>query len=177
MSDSHYISQQINQLSLITQRICVNHTLPERGYVNFQVSVQGDLQAALLIRFEQQVYAYLNRCLYSSKRLDSEEATVFDPSGEFLFSTAHGICYDPKTGDGLSPICLGQRLTPLRVVEEGDGIYLKDKQASLASDVLLKLAVDKDDSSALFIQDEYSHISNTDIACLVSLDLFCLCEF
>jgi len=41
----------------------------------------------------------------------------------------HSICYDPVSGESLSEICAGKKLTALKVREEGEWVYLVDKRA------------------------------------------------
>lgn len=161
MSNGYFISQQINQLSVITQHICSSTALPELGKHAFKVLYRSKAHAAIVVRFHGQVYAYLNQCLYSGKALDSEDANVFDETGHFLRASDSGICYSPITGEGFSPICMRQKLTALRVVELDGVIYLKDKQATLYNDALIRLTLNAEDEvNIVLFQEEYSCICN-----------------
>lgn len=111
--------------------ICSSADLTEHGVHHFSVRYGGSQRAAMLIRFEGIAYAYLNRCVHMPKPLDCEDCRVFDETGRYLQCSMHGICYEPTTGQCLSEICAGQRLTPLRVVEQDGTILLSDKRAEL----------------------------------------------
>jgi nitrite reductase/ring-hydroxylating ferredoxin subunit len=161
MSNGHFISQQINQLSIITQHICHSTQLSELGKIAFTVLYRGQVHPAIVIRFRGQVYAYLNQCLYSGKRLDSDDEYIFDQTEHFLRASDSGICYSPVTGEGYSPICMGQTLTPLRVEEIEGSIYLKDKHANLYYPDLIQLTLQvAEQGYILLFQEEYSSISN-----------------
>ena len=56
---------------------------------------------------------------------------VFDESGRYLQCSMHTICYDPVTGEALSEICAGKKLTALHVREAGGWVYLVDKRAAM----------------------------------------------
>lgn len=161
MSNGHFISQQINRLSIITQHICLSTQLSELGKIAFTVRYRSEVRAAIVIRFHGQIYAYLNQCLYSGQRLDSEDEHVFDETQHFLCASDSGICYSPITGEGYSPICMGQTLTPLRVEEIEGSIYLKDKQANLYYPDLIQLTLHVPEQGHIILfQEEYSSIYN-----------------
>lgn len=86
-----------------------------------------------MIRFKGEVYAYLNQCVHMPKALDCEESNIFDESGRYIQCSMHSICYDPISGVSVSELCAGKKLTQLKVVEQGDWIYLVDKKTNLDS--------------------------------------------
>ncbi|AUI69801.1 Rieske (2Fe-2S) protein [Beggiatoa leptomitoformis] len=155
-------SQPLSRLRNLTQKICHSYSLPERGKQSFWVIYQSRLCEALLIRYKGQAYAYLNRCLYSGKPLDSEDDEVFDASGNFLCSSHDGICYDPRTGECFSPIGLGEKLIALSIYELNGVIFLKDAHTSLSNKHLLQFSIGKNADTQLFIQNEYSCIYHQD---------------
>lgn len=111
--------------------ICHSAQLVELGSHGFHVSYRGAPFAAILVRFRGVAYAYLNQCLHMPRPLDGEEPRVFDESGVALRCTMHGITYQPETGACLSEICAGKALTPVRVEERDNVIYLTDRRAVL----------------------------------------------
>jgi nitrite reductase/ring-hydroxylating ferredoxin subunit len=62
------------------------------------------------------------------RELDCQKDMVFDESGKFLRYSMHGIVYDPVTGESLSTMCNGEKLTPVRIQEDDAGIWIKDKR-------------------------------------------------
>lgn len=105
--------------------ICARADLEEGGRgVRFEVRRMDQPQPAFVIRFGGLPRAYLNRCGHIPVELDYQPGDFFDPSRLYLICSTHGALYDPATGACLGGRCNGRGLTPLTVVEEGDGIYL-----------------------------------------------------
>ncbi len=111
--------------------VCASDALPELGSHRFHVLYRGESRQALLVRFQGTAYGYLNRCVHMPRELDCEHYRVFDEAGSSIRCSMHGITYRPETGECLSEICAGKSLTPLRIREQGDVIYLVDKRARL----------------------------------------------
>lgn len=111
--------------------ICPVSAVAERGTHVFAVDYRGVRASALLIRYEGIVHGYLNRCVHMPKPLDVEHGRLFDDTGRYLQCSMHTIRYEPTTGECVSEICAGKRLTALKVREEAGLIYLVDKRARL----------------------------------------------
>ena len=109
--------------------ICLGTQIPELGKFSFIIRYRGDERPAILVRFKGAVYGYLNQCVHMPKTLDCEQTDIFDESGRYLQCSMHSICYDPVSGESVSEICSGKKLTALKVREEGDWVYLADKRA------------------------------------------------
>ena len=109
--------------------ICPSLDVPELGKFSFAVKYRGASRDAILVRFKGVVYGYFNQCVHMPKPLDCEHSHIFDDSGRYLQCSMHTICYDPSTGEALSEICAGKKLTALHVSEEGEWLYLVDKRA------------------------------------------------
>jgi nitrite reductase/ring-hydroxylating ferredoxin subunit len=115
----------------IPKPICPSLQVPELGKYPFAIRYRGGKRDAILVRFKGVVYGYLNRCVHMPKPLDCEQSHIFDESGQYLQCSMHSICYDPVSGESLSEICAGKKLTALQVREEGEWVYLIDKRADL----------------------------------------------
>jgi nitrite reductase/ring-hydroxylating ferredoxin subunit len=113
------------------QPICLASQVPELGKFAFSVLYRGDQREALLVRFKGEVYGYINQCVHMVRRLDCEHEDIFDESGRYLQCSMHSICYDPVSGESMSEICAGKKLTRLQVKEEQDWVYLTEKKAKL----------------------------------------------
>ena len=113
----------------IPKPICPALQIPELGKFLFAVQYRGERRDAILVRFKGAVYGYLNQCVHMPRRLDCEHEHIFDESGQYLQCSMHTICYDPVSGEALSEICAGKKLTALQIREEGGWIYLVDKRA------------------------------------------------
>jgi nitrite reductase/ring-hydroxylating ferredoxin subunit len=115
----------------IPEPICHSLEVPELGKFAFVIQHRGVRRDAILIRFKGVVYGYLNQCVHMPKALDCENSDIFDETRQYLQCSMHTICYDPATGEALSEICAGKKLTSFKVSEEGGWVYLMDKRAAL----------------------------------------------
>jgi len=52
----------------------------------------------------------------------------FDAEQGLLRCSMHGIVYDPETGESLSVLCQGERLRPLKLIEDDGRIFIQDKR-------------------------------------------------
>ena len=115
----------------IPEPICPGLHVAELGKFPFAIQYRGVRRDAILIRFQGVVYAYVNQCVHMPKPLDCEQSHIFDDTGQYLQCSMHTICYDPVTGESLSEICAGKKLTAVHVREEGGWVYLVDKRATM----------------------------------------------
>ncbi len=121
----------------VPEPICQGFQVPELGKFSFNIRYRGNPCSAILIRFNGAVYGYLNQCVHMPRALDCEESNIFDESGRYLQCSMHSICYDPVSGESLSEICAGKKLTALKVREEGGCVYLLDKRAIMETKPIL----------------------------------------
>ena len=116
---------------LVPAPVCLGSQVPELGKFSFAIQYWGNRRNAILVRFKGVVYGYLNQCVHMPRALDCEHDNIFDESGRYLQCSMHSICYDPVSGESLSEICAGKKLTALKVREEGEWVYLVDKRAAM----------------------------------------------
>jgi len=111
--------------------VCANQALPERGFLTLDILLYGgEIAPCLVFRFKGRVFAYRNQCVHMVRRLDGEQRRIFDEAGELLRCTMHGIVYQPETGESLSTLCKGEKLTAIKVVENEGRIFMADKRVS-----------------------------------------------
>lgn len=75
--------------------------------VSFDVRYGQRNCSAFAIRFEGQVYAYLNRCAHVPMEMDFVPNRFFDSSGQYLICATHGAMYQPQTGACRGGPCRG----------------------------------------------------------------------
>lgn len=110
--------------------VCASDQLGEKGFVIVDIRYRHQPHSAIVFRFNQKVYSYLNQCVHMPRRLNCERDTIFDAQQMLLRCSMHGIVYQPETGESLSTMCNGQKLTTLKVEETGHQIVLRDKRLS-----------------------------------------------
>ena len=106
--------------------ICAAGALLDSGRaVRFEVEYFGENAPAFVVRFEQRVHAYLNRCGHMPMELDWREGEVFDLAGRDLICSTHGATYSAASGKCLGGPCGGKPLVSLRVEERDGKVYFK----------------------------------------------------
>lgn len=113
--------------------VCPSERLGNGQHLKRAVTFEGRDDECLIVRFDGQVYAYINRCVHMPRRLDCEAPQVFDHSGRYLRCTMHGIVYTPENGASVSTMCEGERLRALDILEENGQISLADFRVSAIS--------------------------------------------
>lgn len=116
-------------------RICAGADLTEGGFRKVQVTYDSQPATVLVFRHGGRSLAYLNRCVHMPRTLDCAADTIFDRSGHYLRCSMHGIVYDPMSGESLSEICRGQRLTDVELLEDGEGVWIVDRHVRAVDDM------------------------------------------
>lgn len=104
--------------------ICASTDLVDGGDgVRFTVTQDGREVPAFVVRYENRVYAYINRCTHQSTQLDWEPGRFFDADRRFLICATHGALYAPDSGACVGGPCRGG-LAKLQVIEKNNAVYL-----------------------------------------------------
>lgn len=82
---------------------------------------------AFVIRFNGQVFGYLNECGHVPAELDWQPGEFFDDSKLYLICSIHGALYAPETGRCLGGRCQRKGLKPLKVCEIESQIFLEQE--------------------------------------------------
>ena len=93
-----------------SQRIalCNSDVLQNSGEAApFDVLYCGQTSLAFAIRYDGQVYAYLNRCSHVPMEMDYQPNRFFDLTGHWLICATHGAIYSPRTGACKGGPCRG----------------------------------------------------------------------
>lgn len=99
-----------------------SHQLVERGEgLRFAIPALGPHATGFAVRFEGQVYAYVNRCAHVPVELDWEHGKFFNMTQEWLICATHGAMYAPQTGRCVMGPCKGQQLKSIPASEH-DGV-------------------------------------------------------
>lgn len=88
--------------------------------VPFDVLYYGRACRGFAIRFQDQAYAYLNRCAHVPMEMDYQPNQFFDSTGQWLLCATHGALYSPQTGACRGGPCRGG-LVPI-ALSEHDGV-------------------------------------------------------
>ena len=108
--------------------ICQTDQLKEGDYRRVEVEYAKELSSVVVFRYKGDCLAYRNLCVHMPRRLDCEKDMIFDDTGQNLRCSMHGIVYDPVTGESMSTMCNGEKLTPVKVWENEEGVWIVDKR-------------------------------------------------
>lgn len=108
--------------------LCPKDQLMEGSYMRAEVIYQEEPASIVVFRYKDNCLAFLNQCVHMPRRLDCEKDMIFDETGQNLRCSMHGIIYDPVTGESLSAICKGDKLTRIKVQENEAGVWILDKR-------------------------------------------------
>ena len=104
--------------------ICESGALEEGGKgVRFPLTAGGEDGTGFVIRYDSQVYGYLNRCAHVPIELDWNEGDFFESSGLYLMCSTHGAIYTPETGHCAGGPCRGGRLRRIEVIEKDNQVF------------------------------------------------------
>ncbi|RKP52036.1 Rieske (2Fe-2S) protein [Trinickia fusca] len=109
-------------------RVCASEALVDGGAgVRVDAAHCGHAAIVFFVRYDGNVYGYLNRCAHVPMELDWVEGQFFESSGLYLMCATHGAIYAPDTGRCVGGPCRGGRLRPVAVQErdtpEGRAVF------------------------------------------------------
>ena len=83
----------------------------------FLLKCNGNTVEALLVNYEGQLRAYVNRCRHIALSLDWVDNEFFTEKGRYLICANHGATYEPTTGECVWGPCFGAFLqrVPLEI--------------------------------------------------------------
>lgn len=103
--------------------ICPSADVVEGGKgVRFPITAGGNDATGFIIRYNGQVYGYINRCAHVPIELDWNAGEFFESSGLYIMCSTHGAIYQPDTGHCSGGPCNGGRLRVIKVVEQNEQI-------------------------------------------------------
>ena len=104
-----------------TVELCASADLVDGGRaVGFDVQYAGQGSRAFAIRYQGQVYAYLNRCSHIPMEMDYQEGQFFYVSVRWLLCSTHGAAYEPDSGACAGGPCRGGLVKI--ALSESDGV-------------------------------------------------------
>lgn len=104
--------------------ICAADAVLEAGKgVRFPLTAGGQDATGFVIRYDNLVYAYLNRCAHVPIELDWNEGEFFESGGLYLMCATHGAIYVPDSGYCAGGPCKGAHLRPIAIVERDKQLY------------------------------------------------------
>lgn len=97
------------------QFVCFLDDLHEQESKGFQLGTQEGVLEALLVRWDDQVHAYVNNCPHLRIPLNWQPDKFMDMEGQHIQCFTHGALFQPDDGLCVSGPCRGESLTPLNL--------------------------------------------------------------
>lgn len=83
---------------------------------------QRDLEA-LLVNYEGNYFAYINRCPHTGITLDWVNNQFFSSDNRYLMCATHGAVFEPPTGECVWGPCFGLSLQSVPIAIDAGRIY------------------------------------------------------
>jgi nitrite reductase/ring-hydroxylating ferredoxin subunit len=80
---------------------------------------------AMLLNYQGDLYAYVNRCPHIGISLDWVDNQFFTIDGRYLICANHGATFEPATGNCIWGPCVGAALQSVRLEIEGQKIFVQ----------------------------------------------------
>ena len=80
---------------------------------------------ALLVNFEGQHFAYINRCPHTGITLDWVDNKFFSSDERYLMCATHGAVFEPPTGECIWGPCLGLSLQSVPIEIYDGKVYAR----------------------------------------------------
>jgi nitrite reductase/ring-hydroxylating ferredoxin subunit len=86
--------------------LCPSDALQERGtaYV-FDLLEYGRPVRGFVLRFDGQVWGYLNRCVHVPMEMDWQAGVFMDSTQRWILCSTHGAAYEPTSGRCVAGPC------------------------------------------------------------------------
>lgn len=106
------------------QRLCAWDELEDNAGRGFTVEIAGAPVAIVVVRRQDQVYAYRNVCPHRGTSLEWMPDRFMDPEREFLQCSTHDARFRVEDGFCVAGPCRGEALSPVPVrVVDGEVVF------------------------------------------------------
>ena len=107
------------------RKVCTSDALVEKQHgIRFELPELGPRTTGFAVRYNGNVYAFVNQCAHVPVELDWNEGDFFDLTKNYLICATHGAHYQPDTGYCVMGPCKGRSLKAIHVTERDGGIYI-----------------------------------------------------
>ena len=112
--------------------LCATDAIPDPGSRGFEVEVDGVGVRLFVVRRDDRLSAFLNRCPHLGLGLEWMPDQFLDPDNHFIQCATHGALFRTEDGYCLRGPCAGQSLTAVAVLA-GSGQVSVDRNALRAA--------------------------------------------
>lgn len=109
--------------------------IKKKDFLKITVNYKQQPTSIIVFSFDNQFYAYVNRCMHMQQPLDCQENAIFDDKKRLLRCSMHGFVFEPTSGECLSPVCANQHLQRIKLIVDNGAVYFSDKHVSQKNEV------------------------------------------
>ena len=102
--------------------LCLYSDLDKTDGKEVVLTENGIRQSIMVVKFREEIYAYVNSCPHARTPLNWQEDRFFDLSRTSLLCATHGALFDVPSGRCVAGPATGRALTPVATKVDGDRI-------------------------------------------------------
>ncbi len=106
--------------------ICDLKDLADPGSRGFSITIDDQTIDGFVVQRDGELFAYRNQCPHTGAPLDWVEHQFLNLDQSFIQCAVHAARFEISSGDCVDGPCVGDALSPLRVVRKEDRVYLDD---------------------------------------------------
>lgn len=115
-----------NETAVASQPLIALERIPEGGFAEAEVMLDGDAESLILFREGDAVRAWLNVCPHAGRRLDWAPGQFLRSRDGLLVCAAHGASFELNGGECVAGPCRGASLRAVAVDLRDGQVYLRD---------------------------------------------------
>ena len=104
--------------------ICELTDLADPGSRGFSIDIDGQSIDGFIVLQHGLLYAYRNSCPHTGSPLDWVEHQFLDLDRAYIQCAVHDARFTIDSGECVAGPCTGDRLSPLKVIQQNQSLYL-----------------------------------------------------
>ena len=109
----------------MTEKLCNINDISDPGAKGFEIARKRNELLIFLVKKDNQVYAYENKCPHAGVNLEWRPDDFLDMDNTFIQCSVHGALFVIDSGDCAGGPCNGQGLKSLDIkIDDNGDIYL-----------------------------------------------------
>lgn len=105
--------------------LCRLDEIPDNGSKGIEVKTGNRRLEIFIIRRDSELYGYINSCPHTGVNLDWTPNQFLDNTGKLIQCATHGALFQIEDGLCISGPCAGDSLTPVSILLQTGGVFLK----------------------------------------------------
>lgn len=107
------------------EKLCHINELDDPGAKGFEITRNGLELAFFIVKKDNQVYGYQNKCPHAGINLEWRPDDFLDMDKALIQCSVHGALFQIESGDCVAGPCNGNNLQPVQLeVEQNGDIFL-----------------------------------------------------